>query len=152
MWRRKEDEANEILRRQMDAAVEWEDLQRKAKGEAARKHTDGGAPLSHTTSGFVTTSLPWGEGGPAAPPEPVYRYIKHDYGFRKVRIDGLTGCQVEQDAQNRWTIYLLRNGATNIFTSMDRPEIAGFFPSLEAAQHVIERIWAALEPDALAIE
>lgn len=84
--------------------------------------------------------------------KPIYRYIKHDYGFRKVRIDSLTGCQVEPDSQNRWTIYLLRNGATNAFASPERPEVAGFFPSLEAAQRVAECIWAALELDALVIE
>lgn len=82
----------------------------------------------------------------------TYRYVKHDYGFRKVRIDGITGCQIEQDGCDRWTIYLLRNGAENPFSAPDRPEIAGFFPTLEAAQRVMERIWAALDLDALVIE
>lgn len=84
--------------------------------------------------------------------EPVYRYVKHDYGFRKMRIDGVTGCQIEQSGAGRWTIYLRRNDDPAAFPGSEFSAIAGFFPSLEAAQRVMERIWAALELDALVIE
>lgn len=85
---------------------------------------------------------------------PVYRWFKHDDGFKRVRIDNIRHCYITQDRSDRWMICVVRNDEPSFVEALGsgNAEIAGFFSTQADARNAMEIVWSHLDLDAPVIE